>query len=138
MISPEIQELVNLLAVSILTVLVAFLSNLIRQVTPQIVYWIQTKFTADQLAIVKAIVEEVVQAVEQKYNTGQLGDYATAKKDYALQMIQDEFNKKGIPFDLAAADRMIEAAINQGKEQPMTVVAISEDTPVVVVDKDSL
>lgn len=130
------EAIINQAVATIIGVILTFVVSFIAAKTPQIVAQVilylkmqvdllRSKFTSEQLAMFDAIVTQAIRAVEQKVLTKEVSDESEAKKSKAIQMIQSECTRLGISFDVAAADRMIEAGIKQGLEQGMSSIQMS-------------
>lgn len=90
----------------------------------------RSHFTQSQLMMFDALVYQSIQAVEQKTKIGEIISTTGAeKKQQALHFIQEECDRLGIPFDLIAADRKIEAAISQGIQTSHVLSSLPVVTP---------
>lgn len=84
----------------IITTFIAFISALLSAF---LIPYLKEKIGADKLKKWQLIVETAVRAAEQLYNS----DQGQEKKAYVLQYLAS----KGIKFDDATVDKMIEAAV---------------------------
>ncbi len=84
---------------------VALLNKKIQQAKGQIDH--------QKLATAVALVQQFVAAAEQNGLTGALKAEGAAKKQYVIDMMKAELDRRGIHLDIETIDALIEAEVNQ-------------------------
>jgi hypothetical protein len=121
-----VKTLIGVFFTVLSTILVAVTPYLVRTIKAYFVAKIaeaKSKLTSEQLLILQLVTHTVVNAVEKSNINATIKMTGEEKKEEALSRIDEELTRLGIPFDVRAAEQQIEAAINQGLEQPMAVIS---------------
>lgn len=132
---PEIQKILSSIIGVLLTVMLGILTYAISRIKPLIEAWIDAKvellrsnLNKEQLFILDQVVIKAIREAEQRADIDEIINTALAKKEFALKSVQEELDRLGIPFDIFAADKAIEAAINQNLEQaPLTITSVTTE-----------
>ena len=115
--------------------MLGILTYAISRIKPLIEAWIDAKvellrsnLNKEQLFILDQVVIKAIREAEQRADIDEIINTALAKKEFALKSVQEELDRLGIPFDIFAADKAIEAAINQNLEQaPLTITSVTTE-----------
>ena len=99
------QEIINILAPVLATVIVALLATVLRSADK----WLKANVNSREYSILAAIAGTAVLAVEKQY----LGEGGELKKSLAHQFADSLLSSKGIKMDYEAVDAAIEAAVFQ-------------------------
>jgi hypothetical protein len=95
---------------------------------------VRSKLTQDHLSILEKAAALAVRAAEQSGISKQIAEGGKAKKDYALQVLQNYLNSHGINVDLSMIDSAIEAEVHKQFTVPQTVTGTPE-SKAALIDK---
>jgi hypothetical protein len=119
-------ELSNQVALFVLKALLAVLLPIVSvyaiRLAKQGIVWLDSKTTSEQRALLTRIVREGVLAAEQLGLNKALENVIVDKKAVALAYIKQQLDAQGIPIDVDAVDKIIEATVMAEFNKDLAVV----------------
>lgn len=99
------------MSIDITNIIITLIGLLLTVITAVVVPWLRTKFTANQIDIIRQLATVAVYAAQQLYTSEQ----AQEKKDYAIEYIKAELEKYKIVFSEEAISAYIEGTLKNIK-----------------------
>lgn len=128
-ISQLITDAVELVAIP----LIVILGIKLRDFGEAKIAELEAKMSAEQLALLKTVVQRLVQAAEQSGLSGQISAEGKAKKQWVLDKAIAEVKSLGLDVNVSQIDSEIEAAVSSLFTNKL-VVGASLLNPVVIKD----
>ena len=102
----------------IIVVVVPVLASLIAALLNYGIQWVRVKMTEKQLEIAENLIKGFVSAAEQYGLSDKLLAAGQKKKDWVVQRVDAELQKRGISIDVALLGDMVETAVFEGFNKP--------------------
>lgn len=128
-LSESVQQFITLLSFKLVEILVPLAVTALILLISKARSWISSKLSEQQESTLNLLVEMAVMAAEQSGLTGAIRDEGREKKEFALRLLQDMLEARGLnrmAANLPELSARIEAAILQGlQRKPAIVEAVS-------------
>lgn len=128
-IAPEIQKFLELVTLSIISIIVPALAYAVRQWLVQRIAEGRSRLSLEQVMFLDMTIDMLVKSAEQSGLVGLIRNEGEAKKQWVIERAYQEAQKRGFSdIDIQLIADTIEAKINEGVHKPMISIAAIESS----------